>query len=144
MGIWFFGNHTIFYVSFWCSLSCYFCKYMYFLKTTACFLLHLSCWYCLRFLGLSRIAKDPRFERLPCTHKGTYADDCLVERVTQVRTEGFLLIILFGDYRCSNFIVHIFLISNTISRYLLFRWLTFSILNIYIYILYIREVGGNL
>lgn len=32
----------------------------------------------------TRIAKDPRFERLPCTHKGTYADDCLVERVTQV------------------------------------------------------------
>ncbi|XP_027180095.1 rRNA-processing protein FCF1 homolog [Coffea eugenioides] len=31
-----------------------------------------------------RIAKDPRFERLPCTHKGTYADDCIVERVNQV------------------------------------------------------------
>ncbi|KAJ7399522.1 rRNA-processing protein FCF1 like protein [Pitangus sulphuratus] len=30
-----------------------------------------------------RIAKDPRFERLPCMHKGTYADDCLVQRVTQ-------------------------------------------------------------
>jgi U3 small nucleolar RNA-associated protein 24 len=30
-----------------------------------------------------RIAKDPRFERLPCIHKGTYADDCLVNRVTQ-------------------------------------------------------------
>eukprot|EP00463_Aulacantha_scolymantha_P005869 TRINITY_DN7297_c0_g1_i1.p1 TRINITY_DN7297_c0_g1~~TRINITY_DN7297_c0_g1_i1.p1 ORF type:complete len:109 (+),score=6.63 TRINITY_DN7297_c0_g1_i1:159-485(+) len=30
-----------------------------------------------------RIAKDPRFERLPCQHKGTYADDCLVNRVTQ-------------------------------------------------------------
>ncbi|THG09970.1 hypothetical protein TEA_006286 [Camellia sinensis var. sinensis] len=30
-----------------------------------------------------RIAKDPRFERLPCTHKGTYADDCIVDRVTQ-------------------------------------------------------------
>ncbi|KAL5156179.1 rRNA-processing protein FCF1 [Glycine soja] len=29
------------------------------------------------------IAKDPRFERILCTHKGTYADDCLVERVTQ-------------------------------------------------------------
>ncbi|KAK4349895.1 hypothetical protein RND71_029208 [Anisodus tanguticus] len=29
------------------------------------------------------IAKDPRFERLPCIHKGTYADDCIVERVTQ-------------------------------------------------------------
>lgn len=30
-----------------------------------------------------RIAKDPRFERLPCLHAGTYADDCLVQRVTQ-------------------------------------------------------------
>lgn len=33
-----------------------------------------------------RIAKDARFERLPCLHKGTYADDCLVNRVTQVRS----------------------------------------------------------
>lgn len=31
-----------------------------------------------------RIIKDPRFERLKCMHKGTYADDCLVNRVTQV------------------------------------------------------------
>jgi len=30
-----------------------------------------------------RIAKDSRFERLKCTHKGTYADDCLVQRVEQ-------------------------------------------------------------
>jgi U3 small nucleolar RNA-associated protein 24 len=30
-----------------------------------------------------KIAKDPRFERMPCTHSGTYADDCLVNRVTQ-------------------------------------------------------------
>ncbi|XP_054263319.1 rRNA-processing protein FCF1 homolog isoform X1 [Macrosteles quadrilineatus] len=30
-----------------------------------------------------RILKDPRFERLTCTHKGTYADDCIVQRVTQ-------------------------------------------------------------
>jgi len=30
-----------------------------------------------------RIVKDPRFVRLPCMHKGTYADDCLVQRVTQ-------------------------------------------------------------
>ncbi|KAK4689516.1 U3 small nucleolar RNA-associated protein 24, partial [Tremellales sp. Uapishka_1] len=29
-----------------------------------------------------RIAKDPRFERLGCDHSGTYADDCLVNRVT--------------------------------------------------------------
>ena len=27
-----------------------------------------------------RLAKDPRFERLPCSHEGTYADDCLVQR----------------------------------------------------------------
>lgn len=32
-----------------------------------------------------RIIKDPRFERLPCSHKGTYADDCLVQRVTEVK-----------------------------------------------------------
>jgi hypothetical protein len=31
-----------------------------------------------------RIAKDPRFQRLACTHKGTYADDCIVDRITQV------------------------------------------------------------
>ncbi|CAB4375072.1 Fcf1-domain-containing protein [Rhizophagus irregularis] len=30
-----------------------------------------------------RVARDPRFERLPCMHKGTYADDCLVQRVSQ-------------------------------------------------------------
>lgn len=28
-----------------------------------------------------RLTKDPRFQRLICTHKGTYADDCIVERV---------------------------------------------------------------
>jgi U3 small nucleolar RNA-associated protein 24 len=32
-----------------------------------------------------KLARDPRFERLPCMHKGTYADDCLVERVSQHR-----------------------------------------------------------
>lgn len=26
-----------------------------------------------------RLSKDPRFQRLPCSHQGTYADDCLVE-----------------------------------------------------------------
>ncbi|KAF7721183.1 rRNA-processing protein fcf1 [Apophysomyces ossiformis] len=30
-----------------------------------------------------KIARDPRFERLPCSHKGTYADDCLVNRIMQ-------------------------------------------------------------
>lgn len=28
-----------------------------------------------------KIAKDPRNERWPCTHKGTYADDCICHRV---------------------------------------------------------------
>ncbi|KAM7274470.1 hypothetical protein ACFE04_016336 [Oxalis oulophora] len=30
-----------------------------------------------------RIAKSPSFERIQCVHKGTYADDCIVDRVTQ-------------------------------------------------------------
>ncbi|XP_074038492.1 FCF1 rRNA-processing protein Bka [Leptinotarsa decemlineata] len=30
-----------------------------------------------------KIVKDPRFERIRCMHQGTYADDCLVQRVTQ-------------------------------------------------------------
>lgn len=38
-----------------------------------------------------RMAKDPRFERLPCMHKGTYADNCIVNRIQQVR----LLILFF-------------------------------------------------
>ena len=32
-----------------------------------------------------KVAKDPRFERLPCSHKGTYADDCICERIKQHR-----------------------------------------------------------
>ena len=32
-----------------------------------------------------RVAKDPRFERLTCTHAGTYADDCIVNRVREHR-----------------------------------------------------------
>ena len=30
-----------------------------------------------------KLAKDHRFKRLTCSHKGTYADDCLIERVSQ-------------------------------------------------------------
>lgn len=36
-----------------------------------------------------KIMKDSRFERLSCLHKGTYADDCLVQRVTQVSKKIF-------------------------------------------------------
>lgn len=32
-----------------------------------------------------RTMQDPRVERLPCTHSGTYADDCICERVRQHR-----------------------------------------------------------
>ncbi|KAJ5709811.1 rRNA-processing protein FCF1 [Penicillium herquei] len=32
-----------------------------------------------------RVAKDPRFERIKCDHKGTYADDCLVDRLIKHR-----------------------------------------------------------
>lgn len=32
-----------------------------------------------------RITKDERWERLTCNHKGTYADDCIVSRVTKHR-----------------------------------------------------------
>lgn len=30
-----------------------------------------------------RMARDPRIQRATCSHKGTYADDCLVNRVMQ-------------------------------------------------------------
>ncbi|KAL8446146.1 hypothetical protein Emag_004832 [Eimeria magna] len=29
------------------------------------------------------LAKDPRIKRLRCLHEGTYADDCIVQRVTE-------------------------------------------------------------
>ncbi|KAH7072725.1 rRNA-processing protein-like protein FCF1 [Paraphoma chrysanthemicola] len=32
-----------------------------------------------------RIARDERWERLKCDHKGTYADDCIVDRVMKHR-----------------------------------------------------------
>ncbi|KAL4072801.1 Fcf1-domain-containing protein [Scleroderma yunnanense] len=35
-----------------------------------------------RYCVALRVARDPRFERLDCSHTGTYADDCLVQRVT--------------------------------------------------------------
>ncbi len=35
-----------------------------------------------KFALALKIAKDKRIERLPCSHAGTYADDCLVKRVT--------------------------------------------------------------
>jgi U3 small nucleolar RNA-associated protein 24 len=40
---------------------------------------------CPKKLILGSIARDERFERLTCMHKGTYADDCIVSRVMQHR-----------------------------------------------------------
>ena len=34
-----------------------------------------------RFRLALKLTKDPRFERLSCGHKGSYADDCIVDRV---------------------------------------------------------------
>ncbi|KAK7083990.1 rRNA-processing protein fcf1 [Halocaridina rubra] len=36
-----------------------------------------------RFRLALKLMKDPRIETVPCLHKGIYADDCLVQRVTQ-------------------------------------------------------------
>lgn len=32
-----------------------------------------------------RVARDERWTRLQCDHKGVYADDCIVDRVTKDR-----------------------------------------------------------
>lgn len=37
-----------------------------------------------------RIARDERWERLKCDHKGIYADDCLVERVQKHKSKLYL------------------------------------------------------
>jgi len=38
-----------------------------------------------RFRLALKLTKDPRFRRLKCAHKGTYADDCIVDRIKQHR-----------------------------------------------------------
>jgi U3 small nucleolar RNA-associated protein 24 len=35
-----------------------------------------------------RIARDERWQRLECDHKGVYADDCIVDRVVKHRTSS--------------------------------------------------------
>uniref|UniRef100_A0AC34GSE4 PIN domain-containing protein n=1 Tax=Panagrolaimus sp. ES5 TaxID=591445 RepID=A0AC34GSE4_9BILA len=36
-----------------------------------------------RFRLALKILRDPRVQRLSCSHKGIYADDCIVQRITQ-------------------------------------------------------------
>ena len=38
-----------------------------------------------RFRLALKLTKDPRFKRLSCGHQGSYADDCIVDRVKQHR-----------------------------------------------------------
>ncbi|CRG98898.1 rRNA-processing protein FCF1, putative [Plasmodium relictum] len=38
-----------------------------------------------RYALALKLLKDARFNRLTCAHKGTYADDCIVNRVTESR-----------------------------------------------------------
>lgn len=42
-----------------------------------------------------RLVQDERFQRVTCTHKGTYADDCLVDRVTQVCVHSIYINYIF-------------------------------------------------
>ena len=51
-------------------------------------LVKIVLFYCSYLPDLGRVSgneivRDPRFEQLPCLHKGTYTDDCLVETITQ-------------------------------------------------------------
>lgn len=41
------------------------------------------CKTCATSAPLLACMQDPRIQRLPCTHSGTYADDCLCDRVRQ-------------------------------------------------------------
>lgn len=49
-----------------------------------------------KFRVAVRLARDPRFKRLTCTHQGTYADDCIVDRVEQHKVSlSFLFCVIF-------------------------------------------------
>lgn len=60
-------------------------KYRLALRYALFFLLSLLPSLIFEPVSINSVARDPRFERLPCSHKGTYADDCIVNRVTQHR-----------------------------------------------------------
>ncbi|KAI3382364.1 hypothetical protein SNEBB_006717 [Seison nebaliae] len=38
-----------------------------------------------RYRVALKIIKDDKFKRLPCSHKGTYADDCIVQRINEFK-----------------------------------------------------------
>jgi len=47
-----------------------------------------------------QIARDERWRRLECDHKGVYADDCLVDRVVKSR----IYLVATNDRVCSCFL----------------------------------------
>lgn len=65
-----------------CTLSRIFIFYVYPAYISP-LLLRVSSNTCFQYRVALRVAKDPRIERLICSHKGTYADDCLVQRVQE-------------------------------------------------------------
>ena len=66
-----------------------------------------------------RLAKDPRFERLPCTHSGTYADDCLLQRCQQHRC--YIVATCDRDLKRKIRKV-VFILDWSMGRYFLFRY----------------------
>jgi U3 small nucleolar RNA-associated protein 24 len=62
-----------------------------------------------------QIARDERFERSSCDHKGTYADDCIVDRIMKHR----IYIVATNDKDlCESYHVldqHPWLISSVVS-----------------------------
>lgn len=90
-------------LTFECLTGCYF-QLMYIIymrqcEIVSCYLLTLLLTVDFEWGVVGRVAKDPRFETLPCTHKGTYADDCIVDRVTRVS----LLFSLISDILWFNY-----------------------------------------
>ncbi|KJH53530.1 hypothetical protein DICVIV_00275 [Dictyocaulus viviparus] len=53
-----------------------------------------------RFKIALKVIKDSRFQRLKCDHKGTYADDCLVQRVIQLHILLLCVPVLQPFYKC--------------------------------------------
>lgn len=66
-----------------------------------------------RFRLALKLARDPRFKRLTCSHKGTYADDCIVQRISEVRSivQSFDGIWIWWYVECISFCCSISAIS---------------------------------
>jgi U3 small nucleolar RNA-associated protein 24 len=52
---------------------------------TSCVMAELEKLPASKFRLALRVARDERWQRVECDHKGVYADDCLVDRVSKSR-----------------------------------------------------------